>query len=411
MKVLMLTSYVTLKGHPEFMRNQTGFGYMVYDIARAVAKTEEVDLLATDSRGQTFKSDNVLFLKRSWWLFLTHIFQCIPISSLRNLANVYPGMQRGTKLRLLYSWLMTGYVRSIINKRNYDVVHIHGCGFSTELWMQVCKECSQKFVVTLHGLNSFSDTVKLEPAGKQYERDFLRRVVDGEFPITVISTGMKRLIQKTYGVDDCKNITVVYNSFYFSDVSRGGGDVKELYRIPKNSKVILYVGNIGRRKNQGQLIKAFDYLPNKLASMSYILFLGGNLDADYKLSDFASRTSFPNHFIECGIVEKALVSQYYEQSDAVALMSLSEGFGLSLIEGMHFGLPCMSFSDVDAFEDIYDECAMIGVDEHSDEAVAKGLELLLTMDWDKNAIKEYSKKFESKAMAEKYIDVYKMISI
>ncbi len=408
----MLTSYVTLKGHPEFMRNQTGFGYMVYDIARAVAKTEEVDLLATDSRGQTFKSDNVLFLKRSWWLFLTHIFQCIPISSLRNLANVYPGMQRGTKLRLLYSWLMTGYVRSIINKRNYDVVHIHGCSFATELWMEICKKCGQKFVVTLHGLNSFSDTVRLEPAGKQYERDFLKRVVDGEFPITVISTGMKRLVQKTYNAGDCKNITVVCNSFTFDEhVEVERVNIRKQYGIPDDAKIVLYVGNIGRRKNQGQLIKAFNYLHDNLADKTYILFLGGNLDADYKLSDFASRTSFTNHFIECGIVEKALVSQYYEQSDAVALMSLSEGFGLSLIEGMHFGLPCMSFSDVDAFEDIYDECAMIGVYEHSDEAVAKGLELLLTKEWDNNAIKEYSKKFESKAMAEKYIDVYKMISI
>ena len=44
--------------------------------------------------------------------------------------------------------------------------------------------------------------------------------------------------------------------------------------------MILYVGNIGRRKNQGQLMKACDYLPDKLVSISYILFLGGNQDVD-----------------------------------------------------------------------------------------------------------------------------------
>ena len=75
----------------------------------------------------------------------------------------------------------------------------------------------------------------------------------------------------------------------------------------------------------------------------------------------------------------------------MALMSLSEGFGLSLIEGMHYGLPCMSFTDVDAFEVIYDECAMIGVEDHSDEAVAKGSEQLLTASWDNEWIKNYSK--------------------
>lgn len=392
------------------MRNKTGFGYMVYDIAKAVAETEGVDLLATDSRGEAFKSDNVLFLKRSWWLFLIHIFQCLPISSVLNLAKGYPGVQRGTKLRVLYYWLMTGYVKAILMRGNYDVVHIHGCSFATELWMEVCKRCGQKFVVTLHGLNSFSDSVKLESAGKQYERDFLKRVVDGEFPITVISTGMKHLIQKAFNAGDCKNITVVCNSFTFDEhfeVERV--DIRKLYNIPDDAKIVLYVGNIGRRKNQGQLIKAFNYLPDNLADKTYILFLGANQDTDYIISDFASKTPFPNHFISCGVVDKELVSQYYEQGDVVALMSLSEGFGLSLIEGMHFGLPCMSFNDVDAFEDIYDECTMVGVDEHSDEAVAKGLELLLTYNWDKEQIKIYSKKFESHSMAKNYIKVYELL--
>jgi len=402
----MVTPYVTLKGHKEFMRNQTGFGYMVYDIARAVANTEEVDLLATDTRGDAFVSDHVRFLKRSWLLMLIHIYICLPLISLFRIIKNYPDMQRGTKLRLFYYWLVSGYLFNILRKGNYDIVHIHGCGFNTELWMHVCKRCGQKFVVTLHGLNSFSDTVKLELASKQYERDFLKRVADGELPITVISTGMKRLIEKTYDVRDCKNITVVCNSFNFSETGGVEIDIRKLYVIPEDSKVILYVGNIGRRKNQGQLIKAFEYLPGKLASTTYILFLGGNQVTEYKISDFANRTSFPNHFISCGVVEKGLVSQYYEQGDAVALMSLSEGFGLSLIEGMHFGLPAMSFNDVDAFEDIYDECAMVGVGEHTDESVAKGLEKLLTHDWDKQKIKDYSKKFEPDNMARQYVEVY-----
>ena len=88
-------------------------------------------------------------------------------------------------------------------------------------------------------------------------------------------------------------------------------------------------------------------------------------------------------------------------------MSLSEGFGLSLIEGMHFGLPSMSFTDVDAYEDIYAPEAMVGVAEHTDEAVAKGLEILLTNKWNKEQIRSYSKKFESENMAKQYVNVYK----
>ena len=47
MKILMITPYVTITSRPEFCRNITGFGYMVYDIAKAVAKALEIDYIDT----------------------------------------------------------------------------------------------------------------------------------------------------------------------------------------------------------------------------------------------------------------------------------------------------------------------------------------------------------------------------
>ena len=260
----MVTPYVTLLSRTEFSRNKTGFGYMVYDISRAVAKTEDVYLLATDSRGIAFVEENVFFHKRYLSLFIRYFFNCMPFQVVLKLTRSYPEMARGTKLRLLYYWFMTGYVKHILKKGRYDIIHIHGCGFATELWMQICNKCNQKFVVTLHGLNSFSETVKLEHAGKLYERDFLKRVVNDEFPITVISTGMKGLIENTYGVFDCKSITVVCNSVSFVNSRENSVDIRELYGIPKEAKIILYVGNISENKNQIQMVRAFSLLPTDL---------------------------------------------------------------------------------------------------------------------------------------------------
>lgn len=103
------------------------------------------------------------------------------------------------------------------------------------------------------------------------------------------------------------------------------------------------------------------------------------------------------------------MAYYYHQADAVALMSLSEGFGLSLIEGMNFGLPSMSFSDIDAYQDIFNPSAMIGVKEHDDAAVAEGLLELMTRKWDKGEIKNYSEKFNSETMSESYNNCYKIL--
>lgn len=408
MKVLMITPYVTLLERPEFSRNQTGFGYMVMDIARSVGELERVEVLTSDTRGVGFSYNGVIFLKRSLVQYFLLLFKCVSPLIPYKLWRKYR-MSKGSLIRIIYYWAMTGYLRKIIKNGNYDIVHIHGCSFAAELWMDVCKYSNQKYVVTLHGLTSFSDTVRLEAAGKNHERDFLSRVAVGEFPITVISSGMKRIIEETYKVNSCPNVYVVCNSFSVNNVGTKKVNIRELYSLPKDSLIILYVGNVCHRKNQGQFINAFKLLPEELANRVCVLFLGGNTDENYNITKLSKGNPYQSHFIACGVVEKDLIGQYYEQGDAVALISRSEGFGLSLIEGMHFGLPCLSFSDMDAFEDIYDESAMVGVHDHSDEMVARGIELLLTNIWDREKIKDYSKKFEIESMAQNYQNVYKQI--
>lgn len=407
MKILMITPYVTIAGRKEFERNKTGFGYMVYDIAKAVGEKEQVDVLATWTRGESFESDGLHFHARSMWLLLCNIFHCANLKVVFDVLKKYTDSW-GIRIRFIYSWLLTGYLDQIIRRGEYDIVHIHGCIITDELWMNICRRRKVKYIITLHGLNSFSDTVKMEPAGKLYERDFLRKAIDGEFPITVISSGMKKLIEETYNADYCKNITVVCNSF---NINKSGKtiNIRQSLNLPDSCRIIVCVGNVCERKNQGQLIKAFDLLQDTIKQRTYILFLGGNIQPGYTIETLSSDSKWKTHFITCGVVPKEQVYNYYEQCDAVALMSLSEGFGLSLIEGMHFGKPCMSFTDVDAYEDIYHPNVMIGVDDHQDESVAKGMEELLCKQWNKQEIIDYSEKFGSQNMAKQYINVYETV--
>lgn len=413
MNVLMITPYVTIAGRKEFERNKTGFGYMVMDIAKAEGKLEQVDVLATDSRGKAFEHEGVHFQSRSILKYICAMLSCLSLSVIIKLRNEYK-MSKASFVRLIYCWLMTGYLKRVIQKGKYDIVHIHGCGFSTEIWMQVCRRCEQIFVVTLHGLNSFSDTVKLEPAGKQYERDFLKRVTDGEIPITVISTGMKKIIEKTYSTLDCKNITVVCNSFSFDEVRNifdGVKSIREKYNIPQEAKVLLYVGNISKNKNQAQMVRAFGSLPEDLRGQTYVLFCGEYQikDGDIDIEKAISNTPNTEHLVLCGGVNKEKMPDYYREANGVVLLSYAEGFGLSLIEGMHFGLPCVMPKDLDAFEDIYDDCSVVTLKSRSDNDVAEAVTELVTRLWDKDAIKEYSKRFESETMARKYNNVYQTI--
>ena len=408
MKVLMLASYVTINSRSKYTRNRTGFGYMVYDIARGVAQKENVEMLLSDTRDTAFSQDGIRFLPRSYGLFLRYLWQCVSIGVVFGMWRKYH-IGKGDMARLFYYWLASGYYRHIIRTGGYDIVHIHGCRFSTELWIRICQQEKQKFVVTLHGLNSFADSVSIGAAGRKHEREFLQRVADKEFPITVISTGMKKVVEKEYAIQDGGNISVVCNAFSFPQGGNNNFDVRQKYGIPEEAKVVLYVGNVSKNKNQKQIIDAFGLLEKEIASNVYILFLGGQLDTTYTVDILTRNHPYKEHIIAAGFIDKLLLPNYYAQADAVSLMSISEGFGLSLIEGMHFGLPCMCFDDIDAFEDIYTPDAVVGVPEHTDARAAKGLMELLTRHWDKEAIQEASTRFELGTMADKYIQVYHKI--
>lgn len=260
--------------------------------------------------------------------------------------------------------------------------------------------------VTLHALKSFSDIVRLEPAGKRYERNLLKRACEGEMTITVVGSEMKKIAEQASNRIDCGTIKVVLNAFSFPSNEPEPFDIRKKYSLPQDSKVILCVGNVSRRKNQGQLINAFNLIDEQIAYQTYIFFLGNNKEPDYTIDILKENCRMADHIIYCGVVDKECVSNYYKQANGVALLSLSEAFGLSLVEGMHFGLPCMAFTDMDAFSDLYSPSVMVGVKDHTDKSVAKGLTELLSKQWDYNIIKQFSKKFETDIMRKNYIKIY-----
>lgn len=408
MNVLFITPDVTINDIPEFTRNQTGFGYMVYDIAKGIAATEPVDVLVTHHRYKEFRRGNVRFVGISIGLLIAYFFK---VSSLRVVLRLFKNytIRLPEKIKLLYQWFSTGYFFHLIKKNNYDIIHIHGCTFADEFWLDVCKRADKPFLITLHGLNSFSETTMLGESGKKYERDFLRRASEESYQLSVISTGIKKTIEKYVGKGEMQNISVVTNCFSFNNnSSQQIVDIRKKYNIPQSAALILYVGNMGYNKNQSQLVDSFGLMSRSICESTWALFLG-HPDPSYSIEPNINASNFKEHFIICGSINKENISDYYQQCDGVVLLSFCEGFGLSLIEGMSYGKPCMAFSDMDAFEDIYDPNVMVPLYDRSNSTVATGLEQLLTNTWNEDLIKARAKLFEIDIMADKYIKLYKKV--
>ena len=410
MRILTVTPYITSEALSCFKRNKTGFGYMVHDISTSITESGNVvDSVTYNYRHKRIVIDGICYLECSLWHILLQLTKCISIRHFFLTLKNYK-LSTSNMIRLLYCWFLTGYLKELIRQSNYDIVHFHSINYATNFWIAMCKELNQPYLITLHALTSFSDTVKIESEGKKYERDFFNRVISEKIPITVVGSGMKHLIEKTCNIGSCENIMVVLNAFTVSQNINGKYyDIRKKYSLPSDSKIILYVGNVCERKNQNQLITAFDYLPDNIKNNLYILFLGESKEPGYKIEELIKNSSYQDHFKYCGVVPKKELAEYYNQGNAVALLSLSEAFGLSLVEGMFFGLPCIAFDDIDAIADIYDESSMVCVEEHNDSAVAKGIVTLLSKQWSKQAIRAYSEKFDRKKMAEAYIRIYEKL--
>lgn len=392
---------------PLLSQCKAGFGYMAYDIARSVAEKQTVETLLYNYRYDSYHLVNVHFLGSSWGKFIRNILHCCsPLLPIKLYCKYHMCLR--TLVRISYGWLISGFYREVIKNGHFDVVHIHGCGFMNEFFINICKHQNVPFVVTLHGLNSFSDSVKLEHAGKKYEKDFLKATLEKKYNMTVIASGIKRTILKYFKVSKADNIHIVNNSFTFN-VECTKIDVRNQYGIPKDAKLVLYVGNISSNKNQEQMVRAFSMLPDKWKQQVYILFLGRNNEPGYTIDSLIEHTGYKEHLILCGNIDKSKISSYYQEADAVALLSKVEGFGLSLIEGMNFGVPCMTFIDLDAFDDIYSQDAVIGIPNREDRTVANSLIEILSSKWSREVIIKYSKRFESETMADNYIDVYEKV--
>jgi glycosyltransferase involved in cell wall biosynthesis len=97
---------------------------------------------------------------------------------------------------------------------------------------------------------------------------------------------------------------------------------------------------------------------------------------------------------------------YYAQSDFVISTSINEAFGLTFIEGFVYGLPAITFPDLDAVPDLYDEKVMILANDRTDSSLKNAILFALEKEWDPTYIKKYAQKFSAEIMVEKYNDLY-----
>ena len=433
MKVMIIAPYIYDDNIIEFTKNKTGFGIMVQNIVSSVAELENVVLLTrVITKGKNEK--NFKILSHTWGQFFSNAKLKDWLIGIK--AFFANGVTVKDRARHVFYEVDGGYVRKQIQMEKPDIVHIHGIGTITESYIRICEEMKVRYTVTLHGLIGLNDSVSAPAYEKQIERDFLIKAEKNNIPVSVISSGMKARIEEKYLGKKANNITVITNGTkknnendtkfireegtltqekfqeYYSDCLKQNDLYPKLndtyaylqYSKKNGKKILFFVGNITKNKNQMQ---AVEILKNTKVFENTLLVLWGREVDNGEVRKKIVEYQLHKNVILGGFNDRMDI--FWKFCDVNLFLSLNDGFGLPIVEGYMHGVPCVTFEDLDATQDLYYPEAMLKVKDRSNESVTDTLKTALDKNWKYEEIIEIGNMFSIDIMSEKYVNWYKEV--
>ena len=184
-------------------------------------------------------------------------------------------------------------------------------------------------IAIVHDLSQYHVPVKYDRFRMFYIKRVLPHYVRKAQSIVAISKSTRNDLIRYWHIPEEK-ITVVYNGF----------TPPEPVETEKR-KQILYISRIEHPgKNHLNLLKAFELLPEEVRKEYTLVMPGAKWNGAETVFEYARNSPCREQFNFTGFVDFAKLPELYAQSTMYIFPSHFEGFGLSLLEAMHTGLPC-----------------------------------------------------------------------
>lgn len=384
MRIFELTPYVYKQGIKEYERNKTGFGIVVADIVWGLSINDDITL-ATNVPKKEKKTDNINILNFSMIKIVIYLFSANCISNIIKFIKNYNTIS----IKNIYYCALASYFIHYLkkHKQEFDVVHIHGICLVNKIVLDYLDNINFPTVLTLHGL--IKDAHEAPKELVKMEDDMLSTCEIKFNEVSVVSSGVQDKIVKQFINIKC---SVIYNGTNVSNILK-----------PKNHSSyyqLVAIGNIGPLKNQIQIIDALQYVNPEILKQIKLKIIGGYADIT-DINNKIKELGVEQNVELLGFLDKEKINSILESTDLNILASINEGFGMSIIESLSFGIPSVFFNSIDISDDIDDKMC-VKIDSKSSKDLAKGIEFALIKEWNRQELYQYSFNFTKTKLIDNY---------
>lgn len=203
---------------------------------------------------------------------------------------------------------------------------------------------AKKQVVTLHDVFHIANPQYYSKLKRIAIAPYYHFSIKYSDQIITVSNFSKTEIIKYFGKSISNRISVIYN----------GCNINDNGITPKNigSKYFLFVGSIKPHKNLRNALLGFKALNNK----NYLFIIVGKkegfITADQEVFDLVNEINIGGETVLfTGNINDQELYAWYKGASALVMPSYYEGFGLPIVEAMHFNIPIIA-SDIPVLKEI-----------------------------------------------------------
>ncbi len=256
-----------------------------------------------------------------------------------------------------------------------------------------------KVVLSIHDLNFMYDERK-SPAKKQKYLRYLQHLIDRADVLVCISEFSKKDVLQNCNTHN-KPLHVIHNG---SNMLVKPELTSHSYKPKK--PFLFSIGVMNRKKNYHVL------LPLLKQNTLELLIAGRNDDPGYRhfMEKRSAELGVTDNLRLLGSITENEKSWYFNHCSAFAFPSVSEGFGLPVVEAMSCGKP-LFLSDRTALPEIGGDVSFYFHDFHPDhiqQVFNSGMKKYNTTGWS-DRIKKRGKDFNWHKAARQYLEVYRSL--